>query len=439
MTKLAAFLDKNIFFMLLFTVAVLPLHQELAACCVGVTFAAACIALRWGSERPREPVLRPREQRLLYLLLFLGAASLYFSRDRFLSAWNFLYVAGQYAAFFFVLLRCGSKQPPSADGFGTAASARGWRRFLALPAPMQIIAVFLLVSLLVSGIGIAQKVLGVAGEGIWSDPDQFPDLRVRAYSTLANPNILGGYLVLVISYCAAFFSVFQEKRLRFFLLGTGTMAALCLLYTYSRGNWLACAVMLAAFCALFCRRALVPLLVGAGLALAAGGSSVLARLGSIISGEDTSAALRIAYLESTAAIIEDFPWGVGWYGYRFVYPDYNFYLDDTSVIMYHCHNIFLNVCAELGWQGLLAFLLVWWGVFLPAAWSLARRGSEAWLRAMGRGYVLAAIGISVGGLTDYVYFNTQMGLLFWLCGGLVMLCAKAEREMKQETADIGPE
>ena len=36
----------------------------------------------------------------------------------------------------------------------------------------------------------------------------------------------------------------------------------------------------------------------------------------------------------------------------------------------------------------------------------------------------ARIGIAIGGLTDHVYFNTQMGLCFWLMGGLTMLCAK---------------
>ena len=125
------------------------------------------------------------------------------------------------------------------------------------------------------------------------------------------------------------------------------------------------------------------MLAGGAAALAVGGAAVMQRLASITSGEDTSAALRIAYMESTVAVIEDFPWCVGWCGYRFVYPDYNFYLDDTSVIMYHCHNIFLNVFAELGVQGILAFLLVWWGIFLPAGWRLAYAGRTLWLRAMG--------------------------------------------------------
>ena len=461
MKKLAEYFDNKIYYMLLFTVAVIPLHQEFTAFCVGVTFvAAALVALVKGRQQPA--VLKHWQQGLLYLLLVISVVSLHFSKNQFISSWNFLYVAGQYGALFFVLLRYGWLRPQvfgkareAADEKGTAglgvklmadiAEAGGivtqqgeaklcgeacslrslWQRFSALPRPLQLMGAFLAMSILVSSIGIAQKALGVAGEGIWSDPEQFPDLKVRVFSTLVNPNILAGYLVLVISYCTAFFNMTKERRTwRGVFTIVGALAALCLLYTYSRGNWLACAAMLLAFCVLFCRKAFGPVLALGAIALAVGGPAVLQRLSSITSGEDTSAALRIAYFESTTSVIEDFPLGVGWYGYRFVYPDYNFYLEDTSVIMYHCHNIFLNVCAELGYHGLLVFLLIWWGVFLPAAWKLAYGGRSLWLKAMGRGYVLATVGIAIGGLTDHVYFNTQMGLCFWLLGGLTMLCSK---------------
>ena len=425
MKQFVEYLDNKIYYMLLFTVAVIPLHQEFTAFCVGVTFlAAALVAYVKGRQQPC--VLKSWQQGLLYLLLVIGVVSLHFSKNQFISSWNYLYVAGQYSALLFVLLRYGWERPQVFGAGPKGVSADGpWQRFSALPRPLQLIGVFLAMSVLVSLIGVAQKLLGVAGEGIWSDPDQFPDLKVRVFSTLVNPNILAGYLVLVISYCTAFFNMTKEQKLwRGAFAVVGALAALCLLYTYSRGNWLACAAMLLAFCVLFCHKAVGPLLAAGAIALAVGGPAVLQRLSSITSGEDTSAALRIAYFESTTSVIEDFPLGVGWYGYRFVYPDYNFYLEDTSVIMYHCHNIFLNVCAELGYHGLLVFLLIWWGIFLPTAWRLAYAGRSLWLKAMGRGYVLATVGIAVGGLTDHVYFNTQMGLCFWLLGGLTMLCSK---------------
>ena len=484
MTKLATYLENKIWYLLLFTVAVIPLEQEFTSLCVAVTFICAAIVAQVKGRVRHSCVLRSWQQGALYALLAIAFVSIYFSLDRFLSFWNFVYVVGQYAALVFVLLRYGigeneklslndvkcqtenvafeaknvkcradavevetknvtslcdnvncteenvSKLVHSNAGWKQKLCAL-WQRFEALPRPLQLIGAFLGVSLIVSTIGIAQKVFGVTAEGIWVDPAQFPDIKVRVFSTLVNPNILAGYLVLVIAYSTAFFNQTKAyKKWRLAFLGTGLLAALCLLYTYSRGNWVACAVMLLAFCVLFCRKAFIPILGGGAAALAVGGQAVLHRLELIQGGYggDTSIALRMAYLKSTKWIIEEFPWGVGWYGYRFVYPTYNFYLADKSVIMYHCHNIFLNVLAELGWHGLAVFLVIWFGIFLPAGWKLAYHGRSLWLKAMGRGYVLATVGIIVGGLTDHVYFNTQMGLLFWTLGILTMICAKLNEE-----------
>ncbi len=435
MTKLANYLENKIWYMLLFTVAVIPIKQEFTAFCVSITFIAAAI-VGWVKGRPHiESVLRPWQQGALYVLGAISLASIYFSLDRFLSFWNWVYVVGQYAALLFVLLRYGYvADSEKCEVESEAQDCRSqdtiqtlWQRFSALPRPLQLVGAFLLVSLVVSVIGLAQKVFGVQADGIWVDPAQFPDIKVRVFSTLVNPNILAGYLVLVIAYSTAFFNQTKAyKKWRLAFLVTGLLAALCLLYTYSRGNWVACAVMLLAFCVLFCRKAFIPVLGGGAAALALGGTAVLHRLESIRGGYggDTSIALRMAYLKSTKWIIEEFPFGVGWYGYRFVYPTYNFYLADKNVIMYHCHNIFLNVWAELGLHGLLAFLVVWFGIFVPAAWRLAYHGRSLWLKAMGRGYVLATVGIAVGGLTDHVYFNTQMGLLFWTLGALTLICKR---------------
>ncbi len=419
--NLADKLDKCIYPMLLFSVAVIPLEQEFTAFCVTVTF--LCAAFAAAVKGRRQPaVLKPWQQGALYALFAIGWISLHFSRDKFLSSFNYIYVAGQYCAMVFVLLRYGWVRPQPFVRRVEQGSLKV--KFAALPRPLQLIGAFLAVSVLVSCIGLAQKFLGVSAENIWVDPEKFPDIKVRVYSTLVNPNILGGYLVLVIAYAAAFFSCFRKWRgIRLFFLGTGLLAALCLLYTYSRGNWLACAAVMLVFCLFYCHKAFIPVAAAGAAGFLIGGHSVVHRLASIISGEDTSAALRMAYLKSTKWIIEEFPLGVGWYGYRFVYPEYNYYLSDTSVIMYHCHNIFLNVLAELGWHGLLAFLTVW-GIFLFNGWKLAGEGRTPWLKAMGRGYVLASVGIAVGGLTDHVYFNTQMGLLFWTMGILTMICRK---------------
>lgn len=415
-------IDKYVYPLLLFTVAVIPLNQAFTAFCVSVTFICALLA-SFGSRR-REPVLKAWQQALLYLLFAVGWLSLHFSAEPFLSSFNFVYVAGQYAAMVFILLRYGWQKP---QPFAPQQQDKGWRqKFTALPRPLQLLSAFLAVSVLVSVIGIMQKFLGITAEGVWVDPQEFPELKIRVFSTLVNPNILAGYLVLVIAYGAAFFSVFRQRRLRLVLVIISLLAALCLLFTYSRGNWLACGAVLLAFCALFYHKAFLPVAAVGAAGLAIGGQAVWHRLTSILGGQDTSMALRMAYFRSTKWIIEEFPQGVGWYGYQFIYPTYNYYLADTSVIMYHCHNLFLNVLAELGWHGLCVFLLVW-VMFAVSGIKLAFNGKRSWTTAVGRGYTLAVIGIAVGGLTDHIYFNTQMGLFFWTLGIITMLSRKLDK------------
>ena len=283
---------------------------------------------------------------------------------------------------------------------------------------------------MVSGYGIVQHFTGVVPTEAWVDNDAFPELKTRVISTLVNPNILGGYLVLVISVATGLLSTSREKSWRL-VLGVCVLAAgLCLLSTYSRGNWVALAAALVLFCLCFCRRALLPLLGVGMLGIWFAGGAVWHRLISIFGTEDTSVALRFAYLESTLFIIEEHPWGVGWYGYQFIYPEYDFYLNNPNVIMYHCHNLLLNITAELGWQGLIVFLLLW-GCVIWKAVELARSGKREWLQGFGRGYLMAAAGILVGGLTDHVYFNMQMGLLFWLFAILIMVCSEFNKKLTE--------
>ncbi len=233
MKRFADFLDNKIYYMLLFTVAVIPLHQEFTAFCVGATFLAALL-VTFTKGRQQSCVLKRWQQGLLYLLLAIGVISLNFSLNKFISSWNYLYVAGQYSALFFVLLRYGWQEKQSADTVSAEqflAEIKAdftpknlWRHFSMLPRPLQLIMAFFAVSVLVSVIGIAQKVFGVTAEGIWVDPKQFPDLKVRVYSTLVNPNILAGYLVLVIAYSTAFFNMTKiYKKWRLAFLGTGLL------------------------------------------------------------------------------------------------------------------------------------------------------------------------------------------------------------------------
>ncbi len=432
--------EPYVYFMLLLTVAVLPLEQVTAGLCLLATFCSALLVACCLGRR-QEPVLRPWEQGACYLLAAIALLSLGLSRRPAGSALFFVYTVGQYLAFSYVLLRYGWRRPSRFGlAYGEAGASpqdeaamadliplvrsvpRPYRdRFFSLPRPLQLLGVFFGSSCLVSLLGLGQKSAGVAAEGVWVDPAAFPELAVRVYSTWQNPNILAGYLVLVIAYSLAFFYAAKGRSWLRLLTGcSGLLAFFCLLYTYSRGNYLACGAVLLLYCGCFNRRALLPVLVVVAASLLLGGEELWQRLASLAGSQDTSIALRQAYLRSTWWIIQEHPLGVGWAGFQYIYPDYNYYLADKSVIMYHCHNLFLNVLAELGWLGLGVFLTVW-GIFIYQAYRLARSNPLPWLRALGQGYLLAALGVAVGGLTDHVYFNPRLGLLFWLLSFSVLL------------------
>lgn len=253
MTKLANYLENKIWYMLLFTVAVIPLEQEFTSFCVAMTFIGAVIVSHVKGRPQQENVLKPWQQGAFYLLLLIAVVSVYFSLDRFLSFWNLVYVVGQYAALFFVLLRygrsseqdratltaCEAEQLTQSEAWKNADTkqkiALVWQRFGILPRPLQLIGAFLGVSLLVSAIGIVQKIFGVTAEGIWVDPAQFPDLKVRVFSTLVNPNILAGYLVLVVAYSTAFFNqtkAYKNGAWHFWLRGFWQQSA-CFIHIHA--------------------------------------------------------------------------------------------------------------------------------------------------------------------------------------------------------------
>lgn len=407
--------EKYVFLLLLFTAAVIPVNQVFTLLMVAVTFfAGLAVAVKYRKLK-RVPVLPRVQQGLLYLLLAITWYSLRFSADSAVSAYNFGYVVGQYVLLIWLVLRYGGDGKLDFD----------WQKPREWPRPLLLLAVLLLAGFANGLLGIYQHFTGVVPTDPWVDPSQFPELKTRVVGTLINPNIFAGYLVLLLSIAVPFIKITTGK-IRGFLLVLTAVLGISLVYTFSRGNWVACACAMIFYFLFFWRKWLIPLAV-----CAAGGvyfmhGAVWHRLMSIFGTQDTSVALRFAYLKSTLFIIEEHPYGVGWYGFQYIYPEYDFYLNNPNVIMYHCHNLMLNILAELGWHGLIVFVLVL-AVFVWHAFKLAAKGVRPWLRAVGQGYLAALVGILAGGLTDHVYFNMDMGLLFWCVSMVMMQCSLLNR------------
>ena len=107
-----------------------------------------------------------------------------------------------------------------------------------------------------------------------------------------------------------------------------------------------------------------------------------------------------------------------------VYPEYDFFINDGHTKIFHAHNMYLNIAAEIGLPGFVAFLTVMYG-----HWRKARRvlkeTKDTWLAGLLLGLLAALGGLFFNGLTDYVLFNIQLSMLFWLLNAIIVVAAKS--------------
>jgi putative inorganic carbon (HCO3(-)) transporter len=111
--------------------------------------------------------------------------------------------------------------------------------------------------------------------------------------------------------------------------------------------------------------------------------------------------------------------GVGPGHYAEAYPDYrvnNFWLDPLG----HAHNLYLNLMAELGFFGILAYVVQWvaWAAVILSAYRRSRTDGDRWLAA---GVLASLVAVAVHNVFDNLTvhgLNAQTGILIGLAAAL---------------------
>lgn len=334
---------------------------------------------------------------LLALLVLFGSFSIAASPDRFFSLYNYVHLMGRYILLYYLVSHNIKSQSQLS----------------------RVVIVLLTSAVLVSLYGFYQYIIGVDTSALeWVDGDQFPDLKVRIFSTLQNPNLLAGFLVTVIAIATGLGLRFTENDKKLSMLVLVVMLTGCLVLTYSRGAWVSMAVVIGAYGLLYDRRFLWLLLIGPAVMLCF--SEVSSRVLSIFHPTDTSSTLRLALWESTVAMIRDNPLsGIGWGSYWLVYPNYDFFIQDPSTVIFHAHNMYLHLAAETGLPGMCTFIAFMY-CHAHTALRLLPQAEEPWIQGLLSGLVAAILGIAVSGLTDHILFSIQMSMLVWLMFAIVI-------------------
>ena len=223
-------------------------------------------------------------------------------------------------------------------------------------------------AVIVVAYGYLQYIFGIdISEMRWVDGEAFPELRKRIFSTLENPNVLAGYLDVIICIALGFLAKFGTRKHKLIFIAGIILLATCLAMTYSRGAFLTMAIIFVIYGVLQDWRILTLFALVTGI-LIYQDETFLERILSIFTETaDSSEGLRVGIWVSTISMIADHPFiGIGWGAYKFVYPQYNYYLADSSILIYHAHNLYLQTAAEVGIAGALSYFWYFFGTMFAA-------------------------------------------------------------------------
>jgi len=313
----------------------------------------------------------------------------------------------------------------------------------------------LVVGLFQAGVGLYQ--FGLRGEG----PEHFliPGTDFyRAYGTFEQPNPYAGYigmtLALAVGGLLGWWGQGDRETGRHPLVPLSLCLLVplagALLASWSRGAWIGFGAAAVVMGMVWPRRTRWGVLLAVVLALTGLGlyaanlvpSAIITRLTDFAAGlrlqdvrgvgiNDANYAVieRLAHWQAALEMWRTHFWtGVGLGCYEPAYP--RFALINWPIALGHAHNIYLNLLAETGLIGLLAYLSLW-GAVLWWTWRATRRAE-----GMARGVAVGLLGtwthLAVHNFFDNLYVNNVHLLIGLLLGLLVSLSPRLSVSLSQD-------
>ena len=283
--------------------------------------------------------------------------------------------------------------------------------------------------------GVSQAALGAYQFLTRSGPEFFVLMGrfMRAYGTFEQPNPYAGYLGMLVPLAVALAMSLFERRpddagsvprpLGWMALGSAAAMLAAVGMSWSRGAWMGVGSALlvialargrrwaAAFAVVF---AIVVLVAALGmwslppaLAQRFAGLASFMRVRDVrgveVTDENYAAVERLAHWQAALDMWRDHPWlGVGLGNYGAVYADYA--LPKWPLALGHAHNYYLNVAAETGLPGLVAYLALWGTALWQVSLSV-RQAQSQYARALALGALGMIVHVSVHNLVDNLWVH----------------------------------
>ncbi len=253
----------------------------------------------------------------------------------------------------------------------------------------------------------------------WVDQKSFGSLT-RIYSTLQNPNVFAGYIVINLCFFISKY-LHNEKQGDKLLAPNIILLSVCLILTYSRGGFLsllaAMLVMLA-----FKREKRLVLYIAVMIAMFYLYNSLgkLNRADIDIIYKDSSNTYRIEIWKAAIQVFLKNPitgLGIGTTWYHL-----STYSNKLFKYVIHAHNIYLQIAAELGLLGLSAFIYFTVSELIHSLklWFHSKGSSQ---RYAFLGFICSTTAILAHGMFDAVIFIPSLAIVYMNYFALYKLAA----------------
>ena len=290
-------------------------------------------------------------------------------------------------------------------------------------------------------IGTVEYLLGLSPLN-WLDSSMLSLISGRAVSLFGNPNVLAEMLVLLLPFPLARMLFSRHGDTRIGYASCLLLSLICLVFTWSRGGWLAAMLAIAVFLLIQSRHAVAKLLA-ALLALpsviALLPQSIVTRFCSSFDITDSSIAYRFGIFRGVENLLADcFVGGIGLgeAAFRRIYPLYALQAIEEAP---HTHNLYTQLAVSLGITGLLFFFTVLL-LFLRHCFSYFAdsRFDDPKLRFAAVAGFSGICGFLLMGFFDYVFYNYRIFLLFWLILGLTSAAIRTGIRERISVRSDGP-
>ena len=367
---------------------------------------AAVAYILWHTAMKRAPLQSRATPVDAYLLLFIGVGFFLMcavSPDMGIAIDGYRAVV-QYLFWFFIVTRLIEDDRDFAIFYGTLVA----------------------MALVVAAHGIYQYIIAAPIPAGWVSQTE-ESVRTRVYSITGSPNIMGSLLVLFAPMVAGIAYYSKKMWVKVLAICATGMMCLCCIFTFSKGAWGGLVVAVIVF-AIFLDRRLIALMGVAGAGALIAIPSIATRITYLFTADYVEASQRAGRMVRWETGLDLLHSANSWLGFglgRFggAVAMQNKVIEETETFEYfYMDNYYLKTLVEMGYIGLIFFIILLIGMVLWCLRSIGRTGYSQTDRTR-----VLAVSIFAGmcGVLVHCYFENifevpYMMAYFWSMAAAVL-------------------